>query len=155
MIRLNDILKEIGGGSSGVYPYSLDKENVDVGPSNRKTYAAYSFKSDENEYEVLLRDDGVDGIGVGFKIKGGMYRDLTGEGKPLKIINTVVNVVKDFYERNKEIFTDGPYEVFTISASGKTDDAKKRERLYKTFIKRQFPRAKINSEPELITVKVS
>lgn len=137
----NLILTEIGNTTDG-YDYYLVKDENKV---------SASFKTRENNYvvEILKRDSDSWAL-VDFGVGPGMDASPTDEGVQFKVIATIMNIVKEVWEKRNKFF-DGTIKGFSFFSTAKPDEDlgnTSRDRLYKKFIKKQFPNAKIKKAGE-------
>lgn len=163
MIKLNDLLREIGEGSSGIYRWRHYKGRVSA---NKRMEIIYQFKTELYNYNVRFsgpttiypREIPADAIlmDVRFWPIGEGIGAITNEGKPLKIVNTVVNIAYNLYKQHDALI-DG----FVFGGISKDDEeyefggdySNQRNRLYKTFVKSQFEnRVKIWDQVGHVTV---
>jgi len=142
-------LKEIGDASAAAFPFAAPK-------SMGRDYVFYKFSSPENEYEVIFELDKrwaseppvwdivfetlppkTPQARVG-RVSGlGMSR----EGIPLKIMSTVVAIIKDFISREESKRTN-EYKFTGLRKTGGGDvpgERSQRTKLYLAFLKRHMP----------------
>lgn len=127
--------------------------------------ATYKFKTPNYDYIVkassLTYSDEYVEIGFGTESGGDI---ATNEGNQFKVISTVLDIAQDIWNRRDEIFY-GPFDssdpLVGIMFSGVykrdepyTKDEPARNKLYKTFIKKQFPSAEIRNEGSVTKVKI-
>ena len=134
MIKLRDILKEVGEGTAKPYKYSVDYEEDKA--------IRYKFKTDSKiEYiinigQYLVTRNKVRLI-VAFKTKTGDYDTITNKGEQFRIMATVVAAVKEYLAK-----VPNAVEIsFTPSKETEGDD--RRANLYKAYITKQLPGSKI------------
>ena len=153
-------LNEIGGGSAEPYPFRQGKQYTD-------DYVVYEFSTAEFEYMVTLRRDEKPSFNpdmpsdppeddlewdITFKTIGAGLGDPfgeTGEGKPMRVMSTMVAILKDFIASG----TNLGVRTFTFEGTSRkseeefTQDAGwptyQRTRIYKAFLKRQVPNADV------------
>ena len=120
--------------------------------------AEYNFYSDEIKYEVIFKSvsNGFSSVGdqieVDFAPKSGevqtgdytsRYSVNTNQGNQFRIMATVLDITKHLWKNKNEIFdSDRDFSRLYFSPVGE-GDSRKRAKLYKTFINRQFPNAEI------------
>lgn len=112
--------------------------------------ATFIFNAEDIKYEAVFEaHDGQ--IDVDFAPVYGQvepddfktrYSTTTGEGNQFQIMATVLQIAKHVWERKEEIFEADGLNVFKFYATG-DKEGNRRAKLYKTFIKKQFPSAKI------------
>ena len=153
-------LNEIGEGSAKPYSFSKGKQYTD-------DYVIYQFFTAEFEYMVTLRRDKKPSFNpdmpsdppeddeewdISFKTIGAGLGDPfgeTGEGKPMRVMSTMVAILKDFIASG----TNLGVRSFTFEGTSRkseeefTQDAGwptyQRTRLYKVFLKKQVPNADV------------
>lgn len=160
------VLTEIG---EGLKPYEWKEFESEIrdperpGVSYPSVVGIYSFKTDGNEnYTVKLNDyvfstsDDKGYIEVLFKSHHGDYSTITNEGKALKVISTVIEIVKDFHRKNKELF-EKYFQGYIVSPSGKAGEtgySSQRAKIYKRFVEKQFPNWEMKYNPSKDNFKV-
>ena len=163
MIKLRDILKEVGEGTATPYKWKKVFTKEDT--------VFFAFKTDQGtSYKVALEnyvyedfhDDNKElpAIEVSFGIIPGaepnMYGDYTGDmftvsnkGEMYRVMSTIVNIIKDYIKRNDNIKAI-IYE--PIKKEG--EKGFKRNDLYMAFIKKQIPTAKFEDSYGSVIVKI-
>jgi len=121
--RLQSI-NEFGDGVDG-YPFKLD--NVGLNELN------YYFDTPENEYIVLInRVDVYKEIWeMQFGTTGGTPDEVTNEGQPIKIMSTIVLIMKEFINKNKP-------NVIKVKPTKNNDNDMRRHNLYMAYIKKNM-----------------
>jgi hypothetical protein len=163
MIKFSDLLREIGD-TSGHYRY----RNVqDVFKITSKEEAhilyIYEFETENFNYTVeLSKSKWNNRVGVMFEISwdqaadlgGNPFNAVTNEGNVLKVVGTVVSIVKDFHnEMAKEGRFPRFYKGYKFSGMKKEGvDTNQRNKLYIKFIKSQFPNAEVHVRRSEVTV---
>lgn len=153
MIKFNDLLNEIGD-TKNPYRFRLKTEDLDVvdmggGRKEISAFYKYTFKTPKHQYEVHIeRFVDEDFAEVNFYVDG-KAQTVTNEGVMFRVISTVLEIVEDFEMRmrRKSIIPE-MFNAFWFSGAAKKGDdggAEQRERLYKAFIRQQYPTARINS----------
>lgn len=139
-------LREVGDTAEG-YDFSVSRSAI---TDEGKVDYRYSFESKEGySYVVQIEQDphGRPYPEVYF-FTVEKLDDMTGENDPFNVISTVVNCLKHFVE-------DAKTKGFNIEAVRFESEPKRsessfgetaRDRVYKQFIKKQFPSAKIEKE---------
>lgn len=133
-------LNEIGEGSLKPYPYRLAPRTSDG------EIVLYEFKTEGDfYYSVVFKQDestsGVDYWDISFTTEE-VEMGETGEGQPLKIMSTVLKIIKDFISKpdlNKNIRT---YAFAGSPKRGEIIDPAKpssRTKLYTRFLKKNMP----------------
>ena len=148
-----EFLNEIGDASAESYPfkvihqaagwlvrYGFNSEeflyhvdfSLSYGPTGDHTWVI--------DFEAAKKNDKTDGSRVSF---GPDSRETTGEGRPLRVMSTVVNIIKDFVgnpELNEGILH---FRFSGISKSGGVDlysgEITQRTRLYRAFLEKNMP----------------
>ena len=140
MIKLRDILKEIGEGVTP-YKWGIDHES--------EFEVQYGFDTDSNiEYQVNFESFAEGDIwDVSFAAREDRTTKfstnvITNKGEVYKVMSTVFDIIKDFVEEHKEVFQ------LKFNAAQTGDDAStksKRNKLYMAYLKNHMPKAKIYS----------
>ncbi len=124
-----DSISEVGEGSSTAYPFQFD--NI----SDNEVH--YYFSTEGFDYDVILNGDQRSGKwNMQFGAIGGTPSDVTNEGKPLKIMSTLLNITNDFikkFEPNVLMFKPEKNEEYD-------GDDKRRYNMYMAFIKKHMIR---------------
>ena len=155
MIKLKDILKEVGEATSA--PYKWKKA------STKRRTVFFTFTTDQDtSYKVALEnyiyedfhDDNKElpAIEVTFGIKeNGAYSPttVTNKGEMYRVMSTIVDIIKDYIKRNDNIKAI-IYE--PIKKEG--EKGFKRNDLYMAFIKKQIPTAKFEDSYGSVIVKI-
>ena len=124
--RLNSI-SEVGEGNTAPYPFKFDDTSFNE--------VHYYFNSEEYEYDVtIINSDPQSGIwDMQFGTIGGTPSDITNEGKPFKIMSTILQITNDFIERQKPNVLK-----FRPEKDEKRPDDKRRFNFYMQFIKKNM-----------------
>lgn len=139
MFRFKNILKEVGEGSSNIYEYS----RVRFG----EVEGEYNFET-ENGWEYWVTFELTDPLnfpGAAIKVDFGVHGEEnnfeTEEGKTIKVINTIIKILKDHVDNiNFEKYSGIDYIIFVGASKGGGSDIKsKRSKIYHYFTKKQFP----------------
>lgn len=150
-MNFKDLLKEIAileiGDTAEGFDFSVSRSVI---TDEGKIDYRYTFESEENfSYVVQIEQDP----------RGRPYPevyfftieklgDMTGENDPFNVIATVVNCIKHFIEDAKKKGYD--IEAIRFEAEPKGGESSfgenARNRIYKQFIKKQFPSAEIERE---------
>ena len=155
MIKLKDILKEVGEATTT--PYKWKKA------STKRRTVFFTFTTDQDtSYKVSLEnyiyedfhDDNKEypAIEVTFGIKeNGAYSPttVTNKGEMYRFMSTIVDIIKDYIKRNDNIKVI-IYE--PIKKEG--EKGFKRNDLYMAFIKKQIPTAKFEDSYGSVIVKI-
>lgn len=147
MIKLRDILKEIGEGTATPYKFKYIPLK---GDSDRHRYR---FTTDSKlEYHVDLfnkldREDRYTILTVMFNVMGGLdYSQITNRGEQYKIMATVINIIKaDIELIAKEGYPTVKKVEFTPEKNNDNDT--RRASLYKAYIQKQVPNAHVDTVP--------
>ena len=139
MIKLQDILKEIGESNVKPYKYTVASSNEDE--------TRYNFKTDSNiKYEIEITNQVIvkGRVIVAYKPIKGSYEDETNKGEHFRIMSTVVTAVKEYLTENpdtKEItFTTPP------SPEKDSDVDTRRLNFYIAYINKQLPGGKVRTD---------
>ncbi len=165
MIRLKDILLEIGDGSSKAFPWQYKESH----PASDDQDFTYTFQGDKGQGIVtfVFADDNEWDVAFGSvqprspidSTEEGDYSTLTGEG-PFKVMATVTEIIKDFLNNTykKHIDDKGLFDMFedpsttepkklsfnTSKESGRgKKGTSKRAKLYQAYIQKQLPGANV------------
>ena len=132
MIKLVDILKEIGEGTK-TYSWKLDDEDADGN-------YFYSFDTDNSTYSVGIAnlEEGMYDLSFNTTSKDGDPDTSldTNEGVPLRVLSTVVDIAKDFIQKVE------PQIVIFRPIQTKRTDAKedpRRFKVYGAYLKKNLP----------------
>lgn len=132
-------LLEVGDASVKSYKYAKPKKKYNNFSSDQEHI---QFVSDSGlKYIVDLKE--VTGfLEIGFRIDTGREKDKyteTNRGELFKIMSTVVSIAKDAISNSSEL---RGIRYDPVSKDDKSDNGKKRDRLYRAFISKQFQNAK-------------
>ena len=116
----------------------------------------WKFKTPNQTYYVIIKQV-MDYLDVEFETeKTGM--DATNEGNQFRVMATVLKISKEAWKRREELFDSYVDKIkyypsdTSDEKSGGFEGRNKRDKLYQTFIKRQFPNAKIEGDKHSTTV---
>ena len=127
--HLNEVLNK---------PYSYTKVKTLADPTADKAYASYFEPDDESEVDVIFTGkehmDDTDHLDWEIEFERDGNKTITGEGDALRIIATVMKIVKDF------IKIEDPKYMNLMAAKPKGSDKKLsgRERLYSRLIQKEI-----------------
>jgi hypothetical protein len=142
----NLILKELGN-TTDTYP--LRTVRREVSPYRPDIEYAWEFSTENYDYYIHIFNEYPDFLTVDFSTDQ-TGNELTNEGNPFKVTSTVIEAAMRTYEQvneHEKIDMKG-FRFKGIPKKGSDDDKNtQRNKLYKTFIKNQFPSAKIESLP--------
>jgi len=167
MVKLRDILKEIGGvddTATNTYPYKLvgklNKVNTDRETDELSIETRYTFKTSDGErYAVIIATevevdytDDYDEIyvpgseisitfGTVDQVKSDEYT-VTNKGlkEALKVMATVVEITKDYMSKT------GGINTIKFSAAGKdSDNRHKKHKIYNAYVKKHFSNAVVDA----------
>ena len=132
MYKLTTILKEIGEGTKG-YPWTLEDEDEDGN-------YWYGFETDEYYYQVGIAnlDDGMFDLSFNVVTKDGTFDTPldTNEGATLRVMSTVVEIAKDFIQReDPEIVIFRPIK----TKEADKDNDMRRSKLYGAYLRKHVP----------------
>jgi hypothetical protein len=149
MIKLVNLLKEVGEGTSQTYKWK------EVSSDNWFTFVRFTTES-ETEYEVELEyfessfsfAKDLPGFNLAFsaKLKGEYEFSntvVTNKGEVYKVMATIVDIVQHYLKDNKII-------TYTPEKKSGEEFGKKRDSLYKAFITKKFPNAEFKQVGEMI-----
>ena len=140
------------GDSTNPYDYRV----TEIVPKKYKYIKRFEFESDAgHQYEIKFEavNDRHGTITVDFRVKGQPIKAVTNEGNPYRVMATVIAAARKVWKNKDEIEDafDNPniasYPVLGFFFTPIGTDFKKveqREKLYKAFIRSQFPNAEIN-----------
>jgi hypothetical protein len=159
MIKLKDILYEIGDGSSKAFPWKYHESH----PASDDQDFVYTFKGDKEQGIVTFSfaDDNEWDVAFGSikprsatdDTEEGDYSSLTDEG-PFRVMATVTEIIKDFlsntYKKHiddKELFGRTEPKELSFNTSKESGRGKKgtskRAKLYQAYIQKQLPGANV------------
>lgn len=166
MIKLKDLIQEIGDGSSKAFPWQYHEEH----PAADNQDFGYTFKTDKGDYYVSFTLSGNNEWDLAFGPLGSSssynisqsanYGVVTGIGA-FRVMATIVEIVKDFldstYDRyidDKNIYIDNdklePKKISfnTTKETGRSEkEDSRRSNLYKAYIQKQVPQARVERQP--------
>lgn len=158
MIRLKNILFEIGDGGSKPYKYKLTRTESD--PDFGDYFRLYEFVTDlGTHYEVMFeieedysKDEPWEFMNIEFGVDekdgGGVsYKVETNKGEVFRVMATIVDITKSILKERKNI------KQLTFSGAKKSEDDNRRNNLYMAYIKKHIPNVK-NVEVDGSEVKV-
>ena len=158
MIKLKNILKEIGEGTAKPYKYKLTRTESD--PDFGDYFRLYEFVTDlGTHYEVMFeieedfsKDEPWEFMNIEFGVDekdgGGVdYKVETNRGEVFRVMATIVEITKEILKERKNIKT------LTFSGAKKDEDDNRRNKLYMAYIKKHIPNVK-NVEVDGSEVKV-
>jgi len=137
MIKLKDILTEVGEGTATPYKFKFKKSTF--GGKER----SYAFTTDSSlEYEASLTSLKTN-LYVSFKTVTGDYSDVTNKGEQFKIMATVIAIIKaDIEFLAKE--GNPPVKVIKFAPEKSDDNDNRRANFYKAYIQKQLPNARVD-----------
>lgn len=144
------VLTELGN-TTDTYPISMRNGTIISEDGVDLVNVYWEFFTEENEYEIKTSNTGQyvdeDTLNVGFDTQDSRDMPTTNEGKPFKIVATSIEATKRTWKMAKDEGVDLNHIQFEPIQEGGFDPntTSKRAKLYKTFIKTQFPDAKIES----------
>ena len=148
MIRLGDILKEIG--DSTVAPYKWEFYGDD---DNDIRY--YGFYTEHYPYSVRIFQD-ENQIEIEFSVPDEKDPNIekwnieTNKGNVYKIMSTVLDIVKADLQKHPEVDT---LEFAAVKKQGQSDN-NSRSDLYLKYIKHQYPNAQVEKYGDAVLVKI-
>jgi hypothetical protein len=158
MIKLTNILLEIGEGTAKPYKYKLTRTESD--PDFGDYFRLYEFVTDlGTHYEVMFeieedfsKDEPWEFMNIEFGVDekdgGGVdYKVETNRGEVFRVMATIVDITKSILKERKNIKT------LTFSGAKKDEDDNRRNKLYMAYIKKHIPNVK-NVEVDGSEVKV-
>ena len=164
MIKLKDILKEVGEATTTPYKWKkvFTKEDTvffafktDQGTSYKvalENYVYEDFKENDKEYPAIEVSFGIisgaEPNTAGAKYAGDMFT-VSNKGEMYRVMSTIVNIIKDYIKRNDNIKAI-IYE--PIKKEG--EKGFKRNDLYMAFIKKQIPTAKFEDRYGSVIVEI-
>ena len=158
MIKLKDILQEIGDASAKAFPWEYHEEHPDADyqdfvytfETQQGTYAATFTLSGDSEWDLTFGKGG-GGVGTNFGA-------VTGVGA-FRVMATITEILKDFLQytykahiKDKEIDALGstvPKKISFNTAREKergAEEDSRRANLYKAYIQKQIPGARVKKK---------
>jgi hypothetical protein len=151
VIKLTDILKEIGDASSTVYG-DLEPTWANHDWLTNNGYYKYEFTTESGlEYAVHILKSVVayekrpvmtTEFIVAFEVKGRGWETETNKGELYKVMATVVNFAKKVVESDKSM-KDKTQKVIVFVPAKKDKEDNRRLNLYMAYVKKQIPNAKV------------
>lgn len=117
---------------------NIDNLQWEVTYSNKKE-ALYSFHFGPEFYEVHITRRSLEDMSIDFSCNGNRD-DITNSGHPFTIMSTIIGILKDYLVNNPEVKT------FSFVPSIAYDGDERRLNLYKAYIKKNFPGARITTD---------
>ena len=160
MIKLKNILKEVGEGTATPYKWKkvFTKEDTvffafktDQGTSYKvalENYVYEDFHENDKEYPAIEVSFGIIPKNMSINI---MFNAsiVSNKGEMYRVMSTIVDIIKDYIKRNDNIKAI-IYE--PIKKEG--EKGFKRNDLYMAFIKKQIPTAKFEDSYGSVIVKI-
>jgi hypothetical protein len=162
MMKLKDILLEIGEGSAKPYKFRTVKDEIDHTDHTRQV----SFKTEDgDDYQVELKAYYLDGwitdtygrhITIDFFIDHGFGSHdayvVVNKGRLFRVMSTVVKIAEEFM---KDIdYKEKGIDSLRIEPTKDDLDDQRRARLYMAYIKRQLPVASVKYDGDEIVAKL-
>ena len=163
MMKLKDILFEIGEGSAKPYKFRISKDETD----SKFGHRIVDFKTeDDDQYELVLHayfgdnwitDTYGSHITIDFFLTGpSEFRDgdtVVNKGRLFRVMATIVAATKKFM--NDIDYKEKGIDMLRISPTKtEDDDDHRRAKLYMAYIKRQLPIASIKYDGDEIVAKL-
>ena len=163
MIKLKNILFEIGEGSAKPYQFRISKDKTDSKSSNR---TVDFVTEDVDKYQVEMWAYWGDGyitdtfgshITIDFFIDHGFgSRDadvVVNKGRLFRVMATIVKIAEEFMDDLD--YKEKGIDLLRISPTKtKDDDDDRRAKLYMAYIKRQLPVANVKYDGDEIVAKL-
>jgi hypothetical protein len=155
MIKLRDILSEIGEASTTPYKWKKisTKEDTVFFTFTTDQDTPYKVALENYTYEDYHENKEYPAIEVSFGVKErGEYSTtaVTNKGEMYRVMSTIVAIVKDYLKRNDNIKA-----IIYEPVKKESDTEYKRNSLYMAFIKKQIPGAKFEDIYGSVIVKIS
>jgi hypothetical protein len=151
-MKLTNILKEIGDASLAPYSYFNEDTNIKFDKGMLRGSSTWKFSSPENGYEVDINYTGGkqtfpgSNIGIPKFMTYEGHLDTTQEGKPLKVMATVISILrKELLQEfeGKPVIEYLDYIVWPASeekfGAYNIQSKYQRNKLYKVFLEKQLP----------------
>ena len=134
MIKLKDILKEVGEGTAKPYKYTRSIRNDTI---------EYRFHTDSNIDYIINMDLYTAELNVRFiamdpSKEATTYQDQTNKGEQFRVMATVVLAIREELQKQPQVTTI----TFDPAKSFKNDD--RRAKFYKAYIEKQIPGSKLS-----------
>ena len=147
-MKFKNLLKDIAlrelGNTTDTFDWRLSYDS--------ETEKVYEFSTPENQYEVFVESFTEDWLAIDFGIAdkdfGEKFSTVTNEGEQFRVVATVLEIAEHAWNRRETMMDGDTVKGFSIS----TDP--RRLRLYKTFVKRQFPNAEVKASNDTMSVKL-
>ena len=160
MIKLKNILLEIGEGSAKPYKFELEKDKPDDTDHSREV----SFKTEDgDDYKVMLAaywgdttitDTFGSHISIDFYIYHGFGTHdadvVVNKGRLFKVMATIVKATEEFLN-DIDYKEKGIKKMFVFPSKSKKSDHR-RANLYMAYIKKHLPTSNIKYNGQIITV---
>ena len=163
MIKLKNILLEIGEGSAKPYKFKIEEDQPDDTDHSREV----SFKTEDgDDYKVVLAAYWGDGyiakefgshIQIDFYIYYGFGTHdadvVVNKGRLFRVMSTVVKAAEEFMDDLD--YEEKGIDTLIIEPTKTTDDDDhRRAKLYMAYIKRQLPVARVKYDGDQIVAKL-
>lgn len=168
MIKLKDLINEIGDGSAGTYKWEFKQ----YGETHQDS--EYSFVTDlGTKYNLVLNSkqwvdselNNIPGVEVEFLVQhitsighwsdqlmqGYSSKITTNKGEHFKVMSTIVDILKEYIKKNPAI------EAIIYSPAKKDNEevfGTQRDMLYKAFIKKAVPSVTFSKEDNYTIAKI-
>jgi hypothetical protein len=155
MIKLRDILKEVGEATTTPYKWkkASTKEDVVYFTFTTDQGSIYKVALDNYVYEDFYDNNKeYPAIEVSFGIKeNGAYSPstVTNKGEMYRVMSTIVDIIKDYLNRNKMIKA-----IIYQPLKKEGEKGFKRNDLYMAYIKKQIPGATFEDSYGSVIVKI-
>ncbi|NBU98662.1 MAG: hypothetical protein EBS19_10730 [Spirochaetia bacterium] len=106
---------------------------------SRKDGALYRFYLGPELYEVHISKNSLNGIVFYFSCDGNR-NDVTNSGHPLRVMGTIIGILKDYLKNNPGVKT------FSFVPSISYNGDNRRLNIYMAYIKKNFPGSKISKQ---------
>lgn len=145
MIKLLDLLKEVGESTAKPYPYTL-------GATNSSGVSAYFYFTTDlgTEYQVVVIDakpsydkEEYHDFIFSFKVMGEDHNYVANKQELYRVMATVIKIMKDWIDKFGEETVKSIQ--FTPAKSKGVDDTR-RQNLYMAYVKKQIPNWKFEVE---------
>lgn len=162
MIKLKDILNEVGEATSAPYKwkkvFTTERSVFFTFTTDQDTsykvslenYVYKDFKENDKEYPAIEVTFGITPNDMPTNVSYvGNVSIVTNKGEMYRVMSTIVDIIKDYIKRNDNI------KVIVYEPIKKEDEKGfKRNDLYMAFIKKQIPTAKFEDNYGSVIVKI-
>ena len=152
MIKLINLLKEVGEATSQIYPWKISSTEGETIYYTFQTNSDLDYKVSISYFEYDDYGTYIPAIDVAFAVKTDKEFStsaLTNKGELYSIMATVVDIIKNYISKNSNI----KIIIYTPEKKDK-NFGKQRNKLYSAFVKNQIPGATIEEFYDDVIIRI-